>query len=87
MVGRDNEVTIFWVPAHVGIPGNEEADRLAKEAAGGRFEAVPDAYRWEASLPRLPRVAAERRSRATSQWVASHVRLERRYCPPGNSGL
>ena len=34
LVGRDNEVTIFWVPAHVSIPGNEEADRLVKEAAG-----------------------------------------------------
>lgn len=28
------QVTLHWVPAHRGIPGNEEADRLAKEATG-----------------------------------------------------
>ena len=33
-MSRDNNVTILWGPAHSGIDGNEEADRLAKEAAG-----------------------------------------------------
>ena len=61
LAGRDNEVTIFLVQAHVGIPGNGEADRLAEEAAGGRSEMVPDTYRREASLPHLSQVAAERR--------------------------
>lgn len=29
---RDNKVTIEWVPGHVNVHGNEEADRLAKQA-------------------------------------------------------
>lgn len=43
LVGRDNEVTVLCVPAHMGIAGNEEADRLAKEAAAGHIQEVSDA--------------------------------------------
>jgi ribonuclease HI len=28
-----NEVTLVWLPGHCGIPGNEEAEKLARQAS------------------------------------------------------
>ena len=35
IVARDNEIALFWVPAHSGVAGKEVADNLTKEAAEG----------------------------------------------------
>lgn len=59
----------------------------AKEAAERRTHEVPDEYRWGASLSHRFRIATENRSRATAQWVASHVKPKHRYRPPGRTGL
>ena len=67
LVSRGNEVMVFWVPPHVEIADNEEADRLAKRPAEGRTHEVSDEYRWKASLSHPSRVATEDRSRATAQ--------------------
>jgi ribonuclease HI len=32
LLTRIYQVVICWVPAHVGVPGNEAADRAAREA-------------------------------------------------------
>jgi hypothetical protein len=40
---NDFDVTVFWVPGHSNIHGNEEADKQAKKAAEGRQNNSPQA--------------------------------------------
>ena len=67
-MARGNEVTVRWVPAHHGVPGNKQADEFAKVAAEGSSpdSAVPDAVRWETSLSHMARAATEARTRKVS---------------------
>ena len=41
---RGTHITMQWIPGHAGIPGNEEADRIANQASLLPQEATPINY-------------------------------------------
>ena len=89
ILAKDNEVTVHWVPAHRQIDGGEKADGHAKNRSRRerRATALPVSTGGEASLSYMARAAAEARSRATAEWISSHVQAGRRYRPPLGRGL
>ena len=79
---RGNKIAIRWTPSHMGITGNELADKTAKWAAEGRSEEASQEYLKEASLSHLTRTTTEARTSATAAWIRDHCGRRRRYRPP-----
>ncbi len=44
LVNMGNNITLLWIPAHVGIPGNEKADKLAKNALSHPTITIPNTH-------------------------------------------
>ena len=81
--GRGCSILARWTPAHRGVEGNEHADALVRQAAGGEEERADPDYLGGGSLSRLTRKTTEARSRTTSLFVCLLVFLSRCMGPEG----
>lgn len=64
LVQQRHKISVYWVPSHCGIEGNERADIAAKEAAGGGKIRTA---KWT-SLTHLKRRIAGKKKAQLSAW-------------------
>ena len=73
-----NPITVGWIPAHTGIPGNELVDQLAKEAAGWRPTETSPLLSGGAPPP-LATLRPSRRVRITQLQAVTQKHWERQW--------
>ena len=76
------EITLRWMPGHVGIAGNERADEEAKQVAKGQLSAqsrLPVVCRNKLPLSRLAACQSHRKRvhERTKKWFESSPRCQR----------
>ena len=52
LIDKGIEVILQWVPSHIGIEGNERADKAAKEAAGKTIPPRAERYSFFSYITR-----------------------------------
>jgi len=65
----DDKIVIEWIPSHMGIEGNERADRLAKQA----LELQQTTLRWLGKIEAYRKINAHYASKNRTQWSRNQL--------------
>ena len=70
LVDKGIEVILQWVPSHIGIEGNERADKAAKEAAE---KPIPPGTERYSSFSYITRKIKARKQTETKEWLDKKI--------------
>jgi ribonuclease HI len=70
LIDKGIEVILQWVPSHIGIEGNERADRAAKEAAG---KTIPPGAERYSSFSYITRKIKAQKQAETKEWLYKKI--------------